>query len=343
MTKILKVLKNLCCLAIVVGATEMGFAQTRPTTTPPPTTGTSPSTTPRASSVTTPASSTPKPATTPAPSGTTTAPNSPQKPVVTESSLPSEDIYIDDIVPRRMITENTVLPYESIREADIPYSKRVWRIIDTREKMNLVWRSEENSFFNTIKDLIGNGEITAFNDEFFKEPLTYEEVEKKLFKVETIEGFDFEKNEQTVNVIKNTLDWKNIKKFRIKEIWYFDKNYSILKNRILGISPVLDEYVEAINQTIEQPLFWIYFPEARTHLAKVRVFNDNNDMAPMSWADLIDNRYFSSYIYKKSNVLDYRIVDKYDEKSPTRDFDILLESEKIKQELFNFEHDLWEY
>jgi gliding motility associated protien GldN len=284
-----------------------------------------------------------KPPVTSQPPVTTQPPATSQRPLITESTLPSEDIYVDDIVPRRMIADNTVLPYESIREADIPYMKRIWRVIDTREKMNLVWRAEENSFFTIIKDLIGNGEITAFNDEFFKEPMTSEDVEKKLFKVETVEGFDFETNTQTINVIKNTLDWKNIKKFRVKEIWYFDKNYSVFKNRILGISPVMDEYIESINQTIEQPLFWIYFPEARTHLAKSRVFNDNNDVAPMSWADLIDNRFFSSYIYKKSNVLDYRLVDKYDENSPTRNFDILLESEKIKQELFNFEHDLWEY
>ena len=265
------------------------------------------------------------------------------KPLVTESTLPAEDIYVDDIVSRRMIEDNAVLPYESIREADIPYSKRIWRVIDTREKMNLVWRSEGAPFFNIIKDLITNGEITVFEDEFFKQPLTSAQVDEKLFKIDTVSGFDFDTNTETVNIVKNTKDWKNVKKFRIKEIWYFDKNYSVFKNRILGISPILDEYIASVDQTVEVPLFWIYFPEARTHLAKHRVFNDNNDMAPMSWADLIDNRFFSSYIYKKSNVLDYRLVDKYDPKSPTKNFDILLESEKIKQELFNFEHDLWEY
>jgi gliding motility associated protien GldN len=265
------------------------------------------------------------------------------KPLVTESTLPAEDSYVDDIVPRRMISDNSVLPYESIREADIPYMKRIWRVIDTREKMNLVWRAEGAPFFNIIKELVANGEIAAFADEFFKESLTSAQVEEKLFKIDTVSGFDFDKQEETINIVKNVKDWKNVKKFRIKEIWYFDKNYSMFKNKIIGISPVFDEYIASIDQTVEVPLFWIYFNEARTHLARYKVFNDNNDMAPMSWADLIDNRFFSSYIYKKSNVLDYRLVDKYDPKSPTKNFDVLLESEKIKQELFNFEHDLWEY
>ncbi|MBK8635985.1 MAG: hypothetical protein IPN72_21420 [Saprospiraceae bacterium] len=71
--------------------------------------------------------------------------------------------------------------------------------------------------------------------------------------------------------------------------------------------------------------------------------NDDNDMAPMSWADLIDNRFFSSVIYKRSNILDYRVEDYFDPKSDTANMDVLLQSEKIKEELFNFEHDLWEY
>jgi gliding motility associated protien GldN len=264
-------------------------------------------------------------------------------PVITESTIPSEDIYLDDIVSRRMISENIVLPYSPIREADIAWEKRYWRVIDTREKMNLVWRAETAPFFNIIKDLVTNGDITVFDDETFKEPLSAADLEKKLYKVDTITGFDPDTYKETIQVIKNTKDWRSINKFRVKEIWFFDENESILKNRILGIAPIFEEKVEGLDRPLEGPLFWIYYPEARNYLSKVKVQNDENDMAPMSWADLIDNRYFSSYIYKKSNILDYRIENKYDPKSETANFDILLESEMIKQELFNFEHDLWEY
>jgi gliding motility associated protien GldN len=164
-----------------------------------------------------------------------------------------------------------------------------------------------------------------------------------MYKIDTNQVLDDITYTTKLEVVKNTKDWRNINKFRIKEIWYFDKQYSVFKNRIIGIAPLLDERIEDLDQTVQIPLFWIYFPEARKFLAKKRVINDLNDMAPMSWADLIDNRFFSSYIYKRSNILDYRIQDKYDSKLDTYDFDILLESEKIKQELFNFEHDLWEY
>lgn len=42
-----------------------------------------------------------------------------QAEIITESSEPSEDMYVDDIVKRRLIVENKALPYEPIREADI--------------------------------------------------------------------------------------------------------------------------------------------------------------------------------------------------------------------------------
>jgi len=43
-------------------------------------------------------------------------------------------------------------------------------------------------------------------------------------------------------------------------------------------------------------------------------------------------------------VLDYRVQDYFNTNDPEQDgIDKLLESEKIKMELFNFEHDLWTY
>jgi hypothetical protein len=72
-------------------------------------------------------------------------------------------------------------------------------------------------------------------------------------------------------------------------------------------------------------------------LTRHRVFTDGNDASPLSWEDLFEQRRFSSYIYKESNVTNRRLQDIYS------GVDILLEGEKIKQEIFNWEHDLWSY
>jgi gliding motility associated protien GldN len=188
-----------------------------------------------------------------------------------------------------------------------------------------------------------NGDIAVFEDEFFREPLTIDDIDKKLNRVDTTTVFDYDTYEEKVEVVRSSINWENIKKYRLKEVWYFDKETSVIKSRILGISPILDE-VDADTGELKYslPLFWIYYPEAREHMAKFRVENDGNDISPMSWYDLFEMRFFTSYIMKRSNTLDLRIKDRFDGYDRAG-IDMLMESDKIKAELFNFEHDLWEY
>jgi gliding motility associated protien GldN len=84
-------------------------------------------------------------------------------------------------------------------------------------------------------------------------------------------------------------------------------------------------------------MFWIYYPDVRQMFSREQAFNESNDAGPMNWHDIFEMRYFSSYIYKESNVYD-RKVEHY-----LQGVDLLLESEKIRMGIFNFEHDLWEY
>ncbi len=264
--------------------------------------------------------------------------------IITESSEPAENKYVDDIVTKRLVVENTVLPYEPIREADIAWQKKVWRVLDTREKMNLPFRYPEKPLFNVFREMIENGDITVFEDEKFTTALTPEEVEKSLNRVDTSVIFDYDTYEEKVQVVKSEISWEDINRFRVKEIWFFDEESSRLRVRILGIAPERDVYDDETQEfKYALPLFWIYYPEARSLLSKHRIFNENNDMAPMTWAALFESRFFSSVIYKSSNVLDLRVKDMFDASKENSNIDILLESKKIKAELFNFEHDFWTY
>ncbi len=263
--------------------------------------------------------------------------------IITESGTPLEDFYIDGVVKRSLVEEGPVLDFDQPRESDVVWERKLWRVIDTREKMNMAFRSPLKPFFTILREMSENGDVAVFKDEFFREPMTIEEIDKELNRVDTTTVFDYDTYEEKVQVIRNTIDWNNIKKYRVKEVWYFDKEASVLKARILGISPILDE-VDADTGELKysRPLFWIYYPEAREHLAKFRVENESNDISPMSWYDLFEMRMFSSYIMKRSNTLDLRISDQFTGYE-REGIDRLMESDKIKAELFNFEHDLWEY
>jgi hypothetical protein len=67
------------------------------------------------------------------------------------------------------------------------------------------------------------------------------------------------------------------------------------------------------------------------------VFNEKNSARYITFEDIFEMRYFSSYIIKEDNVYD-RYINAY-----TAGIDQVLESDRIKNEIFEFEHQLWEF
>lgn len=264
-----------------------------------------------------------------------------------ESSVPTEDMFVDDIVSKRLVIENKVMEQQPIREADIAWEKRIQRVIDSREKLNLPFVSEELNLFQTLKQMIMNGDISAFSDDAFKNILPPEEIEAKMVKMDTSMSLDPDTYEEKIVIARNDINWRDIQQYRIKEVWYFDKQRSVMDVRILGIAPIYQSPNDKIAGIPPAPLFWVYYPQCRSPLSKFRVFNNENDISPMTWTDIFDTRVFTSYIYKRSNVLDYRLKDFFvadpDDTENRSGIDMLLYSEKIKNELLNFELDLWEY
>ena len=258
----------------------------------------------------------------------------------TESSEPEdEDKPIDGIVRKRLVEEREILAYEPIREADIFWEKKVWRVIDIREKMNLPFAYPEMPFFSIIMDAAINGEIDTYSteDDKFTYKLEADEVATMGASVDTVITFDPETYEENIQVVRNDLNPEDVKRYRVKEIWFFDEESSTVQTRILGIAPLRDVTDDNGNFRYEQPMFWVYYPNIRELLARHNVFNPGNDASNITWEDLMERRYFSSYIMKQSNVYDRRLQDYL------TGVDLLLEADKIKNELFNFEQDLWSY
>ena len=246
---------------------------------------------------------------------------------------------IDDIVERKILQERNVLGYKPLREADIFWEKRIWRVIDVREKMNHTFMYPNDPFFSILQNAALNGDITLYSTESdrFEFPLDSIEVREIFFSTDTVEIVSPDTYERTLKVIENSVNWEDVKRFRIKEAWFFDENTGSMNVRILGIAPLIEVNDDNGNFRYEKPMFWAYYPETRPLLAKHKVFNPQNDAALISWEDLLEMRFFASYIFKQSNVQDLQL------KHYLSGLDLLMEAEKIKEELFNFEHDLWSY
>mgnify|MGYP003958726019 FL=1 len=248
--------------------------------------------------------------------------------------------------------ERMIQPYQHVREADVMWSTKIERIIDLREKMNQVFYypllpiNDRQNLIDVLMQAINEGTITAYGnatiDDEFQSPMSPSEVEMigilQGEKMSVEELFDPDTQEYYLDTTYNIFERHEVKKYRIKEEWFFDKQRSIMEVRIIGICPVIERKNEDGVYTGETSLFWVYFPEARKILSKAEVFNHRkNDAARLTYDDIFHKRFFSSRIVKESNKYD-RKISEYKE-----GIDALLEAEKIKEEIFNIEHDLWEY
>lgn len=255
--------------------------------------------------------------------------------------------YKDGVYDKENAVNRKLIPYTHLREGDVTWEKRIWRIIDIREKTNqpLYFPVEpvvsRISIMQLISKYILGGQIIAFEDEEFMIPYEKSRIKEKMVVVSDSvdqELFDGDGNPYTVKVagpVDSTWLYRNFCEIELKEDWFFDKQKSSLEVRIIGLgfnaALVGKEELGCANQ------FWVYFPACRPFFAKHEVFNIKNDSERRTFEDIFWKRQFATKIKKESNVYDRKIEDY------SKGLDALLESDKIKGDIFKFEHDLWHF
>lgn len=237
--------------------------------------------------------------------------------------------------------------WQPIREADVMYKKRVWREIDIREKQNQAFRypGDENTgggyFIEILLDAVKKGKIKAYStfDDRFTTAMTKQEVMDQMTgKDDSTLVTDVATGEQHVQITHKDFDPDLIIKYRIKEDWIFDRNQGRMVVRIIGIAPIIAKIDPTTGESRGQAaLFWIYYPEARQALAQYEVFNPDNDVQRLTWDDFFENRFFSSYIIKASNAFDEYISNQHP------GIESLYEAQRLNEQIFDKEHDMWVY
>ena len=249
------------------------------------------------------------------------------------------DIY------EKSIVDNAAIPYPFLREADVVWSKRILRLVDLREKMNLPLyyptqplADGRMSLTSILLGELRSGNMNAYDINAMTVNVTYSDIEKKMgggsdtIQVLTMTGA------MRDTVIYNPPNEGEILQYLILEEWYFDKKHSRMDVRIIGLCPIRDYDDPQLQRRSRVQLFWVKFDDFRDIFAKQEAYNTSNDAQRISYDDLFMQRKFSGIIYAESNVYDDRQINQYMTGKAA-----LFEAERIKNELQTFEHDLWEF
>jgi gliding motility associated protien GldN len=255
------------------------------------------------------------------------------------------------------------LPYGYVHDRDVLMGKTIWEYIDIDERINFPLYypvdtafvgKDRRSLFQVLLNGIKKGKITeVYGDDYFNTKRTLKDMETAFKFIDTTDAGKDEINnyyddyksgrkildKQYIN--ETELDASDISGYKIKGFWYFDKRQSELKYRLLAICPVAIEARDKArgnNDVIE--LFWIYFPAVRDILHEAKAFNDRNSAMPITFDHLLNSRRFNGNIYKEENVYGDRMIQDYMKENAQMQ---LLESERVKDKIRDFEQDMWNY
>lgn len=239
--------------------------------------------------------------------------------------------------------QGIVMPRPYLRNADIKFRKRVWRVIDLRQKMNRSWTWPKNPISQVFWELGTKGLIRAYATDSFNRVMTPEDIIRLTSEIITTSkqrpGSD-DPTDLIDTSFPEYFSWDLIQKFEIVEDWIFDYKHGEFKPIIFGIAPIQPKMI--MGQSYDVKPFWLKMDDCRPTLAKSEVFNRYNDAMRLSWDQHINqHRFFDSYIVKTSEWDDRYTSQKVEYKQDG--LASLLRAEEIKNDLFIFEHDLWEY
>lgn len=255
------------------------------------------------------------------------------------------------------------LPYGYVHDRDILMGRTTWEMIDLDERINFPLYfpvdtasigKDRRSLFQVLLNGIKSGKITeVYADEYFNTKKSLSDMSSSFKYIDTAQaGFDeintdleaYKSGKKVLDrqfVNEMELSAQDITGFKVKGFWYFDNRQSELKYRMLAICPVAPEAREIGKDNADViDLFWIYFPAVRDVLHEAKAFNPKNSAMPITFDHLLNSRRFSGEIYKEDNVYgDRQVADYMKENAQLQ----LLESERIKDKIRDFEQDMWNY
>jgi len=247
------------------------------------------------------------------------------------------------------------LEYGFIDDKDVLWSKMVWEKIVLEERINFPLYypvdtanigKERRSLYDVLMKNIKNGKIdNLYSDSYFTAKTDLSQIQEGMTRVDTLDlGYEQYNAGEPISpefIEKREITAYDVKEYRIKGLWYFDKRQGELKYRLIAICPVVpDVYFIDDEDPDLVPAFWIFFPDVRDILNEAMCFNNKNTAMPISFDHMLNSRRFNTNMYKEENVYEDREIKDY---IPNNSLMQLLESDRIRTKIRDFELDQWQY
>jgi gliding motility associated protien GldN len=250
------------------------------------------------------------------------------------------------------------LEYGYVNDRDVLWSKMTWEriVLDERVNFPLYYPIDTNnigkerrSLYHVLYTNLMNGNIAkAYDDSYFARERSLKDLEGSMVKIDTLDiGYDQLNSEGKVDpeyITKRRIESFDIKEILIKGLWYFDKRQGELKYRLLAIAPAAPDvnFIDSEDESQKEPIgmFWVFYPEIRDIMHEAKSFNNKNSAIPISFDHLLNSRRFNGIVYKEENVYGDREVKEYVTDNALMQ---LLESDRLKEKIRNFEQDMWNY
>ena len=256
------------------------------------------------------------------------------------------------------------LPYGYVHDRDILMGNRIWEIIDLDERVNfplyfpvegdVMTSPDRRPLYNVLVSAIKEGKITeVYDSSYFTTKKSLKDIQSSLTKTDTTDVGREQMNEDIEAyrsgklkispeyIVTTEIEADDVDAYKIVGYWYFDKRQGELKYRLLGICPVVPDVYEMDNPNPEMvELFWVYFPASRDVLHKAKAFNNRNSAMPFTFDHLLNARRFNGVIYLEENVYGDRKIAEYMKENAQMQ---LLESDRVKEKIRDFEQDMWNY
>jgi gliding motility associated protien GldN len=269
------------------------------------------------------------------------------------AKVPSE---IGKKTAAQLISDNDKpLAYGYVHDRDVLMGKTTWETIDLDERINFPLYypidtanigKDRRSLYDVLTKAMKDGKLTeVYTDSYFNTKKTLKDIEASLTRIDTTdpgrEQFNAGIPIDPQYIVRTDLAAIDVSDYKIKGYWYFDKRQSELKYRLLGLCPIVpDVYTVGKEEQDYIEIFWIYFPAAREVLHEAKAFNDRNSAMPITFDHLLNSRRFNAVIYKEENVYGDREIAEYMKENSQMQ---LLESERVKDKIRDFEQDMWNY